>query len=176
MMSDCHFLEIFPELKLIESDVLRNKVRKAWQAALDRSEWGKAIEDIPLFIHIPKEKINLVGHTRAVTSYSLGLAESMNRYRGYPINKDYLLAGALLHDVAKVVEYSVNGGKTAIGNSLTHGIFGVHLCIEAGLPVEVVHIVASHTTKMGMPAKSIEAIIVHHCDAADAGTIHLTME
>jgi putative nucleotidyltransferase with HDIG domain len=175
-MGDCQFFEIFPELELIESEVLREKVVKVWQTALDRSEWGKNIEAIPLFINIPKEKINLVSHTRAVTNYSLDLAELMNRHRGYNVNKDFLLAGALLHDVAKVVEYSVNGGKTAMGNSLTHGIYGVHLCIEAELPVEVIHIVASHTNKMGMPTKSIEAIIVHHCDAADAATIHLTME
>ncbi len=165
-------IETFPEINAIKNQDLRNKVIEVWLNALEGARWER-VEEIPFHFEIPKSNANLAKHIRAVTRYCMKTAEIMNEIYDFNINQDYLIAGALLHDVSKVIEYRVEGGKSNIGNSITHGAYGVHLCLEVGLPVEVTHIVASHTNKMGMQTKSVEAIIVHRCDFIDADSIAL---
>lgn len=165
-------MHMLPEIKGIRNEDLKNKVIEVWLKAIELTNWEN-VEDIPFNYEIPKENATLVKHIRAVTNYSLKMAEIMNNFYNYNVNEDYVIAGALIHDVSKMIEYSVKGGKSNIGNLIPHGAYGVHLCIELGLPPEVTHIVASHTKKMNMPTKSIEAIIVHHCDFADANSIAL---
>ena len=171
-MTSDKIVRTFPEIEGIKSEDLKGKVIKIWQRAIDIGKWDD-IEDIPFYPKIPKDTVNLVKHLRAVTNHSLKMAEIMNSFYSYNVNTDFVIAGALLHDVCKAVEYSSKGGKAAIGDLTTHGTYGVHLCLEVGMPVEVTHIVASHTKKMGLTPKIIEAIIVHYCDIGDAQAIGL---
>jgi putative nucleotidyltransferase with HDIG domain len=83
------------------------------------------------------------------------------------LNRDILLAGALLHDVGKLLEVSETAGtfkKTKEGSLVRHPFSGVALADENGLPAEVLHIIATHS-KEGDPYKrTAEAIILHYAD------------
>jgi putative nucleotidyltransferase with HDIG domain len=165
-------IKTFPEMAQIKNEDLRARVIEVWQRALETNKWDY-LEDIPFHPEIPKDRANLVRHLRAVTTHCMKMAETMKDIYGYKINTDFVIAGGLLHDVCKAGEYNPKGSKSPIGSYLTHGVYGVHLCLEVGMPVEVTHIVASHTKKMGMPPKTIEAIIIHYCDLGDAQSIAL---
>ncbi len=171
IMTREQLISIFPEISFIKTEDLKNKVIEVWLKALEIANWEN-VYDIPFSVDLPKDIANMVKHIRAVTNYSLKTAEVMNNLYNYNLNMDHVIAGGLLHDVSKAVEFSAKGSRTDMGNSIAHGVYGVHLCINAGLPLEVIHIVASHSKRMDIPTKSIEAIIVRRCDNVDADSIH----
>src|SRR4030043_656051 len=87
---------------------------------------------------------------------------------GLPVNMDVLIAGALLADVGKVLEYELdNDGKTCqgkYGKYLRHPFSGVSLAEECGVPPEVCHIIAAHAHEGDLVKRTTEAYIVHHAD------------
>jgi putative nucleotidyltransferase with HDIG domain len=83
------------------------------------------------------------------------------------INRDHLLAGALLHDVGKLLEFREEGGafvKSELGRMLRHPFSGAALAYELGLPPAVVHVVATHAREGEGARATPEAIIIHHAD------------
>ena len=83
---------------------------------------------------------------------------------------DILLAGALLHDVGKLLEYGkVNNEiqKSPLGKILRHPVSGAALAMEAGIDEKVVSIIASHSKEGNFVQRIPETIIVHHCDFID---------
>ena len=99
------------------------------------------------------------------------------------INRDLLLAGAILHDIGKIREYSA-GITTKItdeGKLLGHITIGYGIVLEKikqikGFPKELeerlLHIILSHhgQKEFGSPKrpKILEAFIVYHIDYLDA--------
>jgi hypothetical protein len=80
---------------------------------------------------------------------------------------DTVIAGAILADVGKLLEYEKVEGKavqSARGKKLRHPFTGVHLAMASGCPDEVSHIVATHAGEGNMVQRSTEAYIVHHAD------------
>lgn len=120
----------------------------------------------------------LLEHTVGVAKNALKLAEN------YPqANTDILLAGALLHDIGKVVEFSYDKkiGYTDMGRLIGHIPMGFAMIeYEAArlrnFPVNkkimVQHILLSHHgyLEFGSPKEpqTIEALLVHHADQLDA--------
>ena len=95
---------------------------------------------------------------------------SVGNLRTEKLNKDYLLAGALLHDVGKSLEYQLKDGKVITsepGTKMRHPESGARLAEECGLPEEVVHIIAAHSHEGDSMNRIPEAIIVYHCDFID---------
>ena len=88
-----------------------------------------------------------------------------------PVNHDHLVAGALLADVGKPLEYDKdakgNVVKGHFGEMLRHPFSGVALCHMHGVPPEVMHIVATHSHEGDTVQRSIESIIFHHADFVD---------
>ena len=86
------------------------------------------------------------------------------------INGDFLIAGALLHDVGKLMEYELRNGKVVkseYGKQFRHPVSGSNLARDCGLPDGVVHIIYAHSHEGNNIKRSPEAIIVHHCDFID---------
>jgi putative nucleotidyltransferase with HDIG domain len=84
-----------------------------------------------------------------------------------PIDTDVVVAGAILADVGKLLEYEKVDGETrqsARGKALRHPFTGVALAMEAGVPDAVSHIIAAHAGEGDLVQRSTEAIIVHHAD------------
>ena len=165
----CHLL---PQFDLVQDAVLKDVALSIWQEACLKADWDD-LKAIPFGPGYDAVRAGFLHHVAAVTQYSYVLAKAYNDLESEPLNVDYCVVGALLHDVCKIVEYSAAGGRTAWGNHVSHAIYGVALCEKYGVPLEITHIVASHTSKLSMPNKSPEAIIVAKADGVAAGIVHL---
>lgn len=105
-------------------------------------------------------------HTKRVTN----LAKCIMDQRDENINQDFLISGALLHDVGKLLEYTVKDGKivnSEYGKKFRHPVSGSLLAKECGLPDEVVHIIYAHSHEGDKTDRLPESFIVHHCDFID---------
>ncbi|MEM5861019.1 MAG: HD domain-containing protein [Candidatus Aenigmatarchaeota archaeon] len=112
----------------------------------------------------------LIDHTLAVVKISLALAKIFEESYGIVINKDYLIAGAILHDIMKVFCYRKEKGKIeSTETMLDHGIWACCELYLRDFPEEVIHIIASHFGPNGAnPPQTIEALIVFYADSIDA--------
>lgn len=156
--------DYFKELALIKDKKLREKVVDVWKAAADRGGWMN-LQHIP-FTLLFEDSGLLADHTRRITKLAWNVANT----REEPLNKDHVVAGALLHDVGKLLEYEMKEGKivkSAFGEKTRHPAGGAQLADECKLPKEVVHIIAAHSHEGDTMNRTPEAIIIHHCDFID---------
>jgi putative nucleotidyltransferase with HDIG domain len=162
-MDSVYIEKMLPEVKEIRNGELRSAVIKAWLLAIEQGKW-QSIDDIP-FTLLTKAQKTLVQHTRAVTKMAIAIAAVRQ-----DLNRDVLIAGGLVHDVGKLLEYCRNGKeivKSEHGNKVRHPVSGYGIALEAGLPLEVAHIVAAHSKEGEGVTRSPEAIVIHHCDFID---------
>lgn len=163
-------LRILPEIEWIADPALRDQVIATWITGLERGGWQpEDIERMP-FTLAKKVSASFAQHVRSVTRICASVADTFDEIYGgvdLNLNKDILLAGALLHDVGKLVEMEeVDGAfrKSAEGKLVRHAFSGVALADAHGLPAEVQHIIGTHS-KEGDPFKRIpESIICHFAD------------
>jgi putative nucleotidyltransferase with HDIG domain len=164
--------ELWPELQLIQDLDLREKTGKTWRLALEKSVLTIAdLRKIPFTLLAgPDLKISFMDHKRAVVhiAYESGLKFNLFFKSEMPVNMDVLIAGAILADVGKLLEYELdNDGKCIQGNYgklLRHPFSGVSLAEQCGVPAEVCHIIAAHAAEGDLVNRSTEAYIVHHAD------------
>jgi putative nucleotidyltransferase with HDIG domain len=167
--------DLFPELAEISDRSLADKVVEIWAETWKASPWER-IEDAPKNPETVHDRHKLVPHTRAVTVQGIAMARSIRSFHGLPVNLDLVIAGCNLHDVSKLMEYEPKGadsGKSMFGAMIQHAAYGVHKALEHGLPLELVHIIGSHTTQSRLAPKTTEAIIVHYADYADSDVMML---
>ncbi|MFC6835004.1 HD domain-containing protein [Halomarina ordinaria] len=164
----------FPELAAIEDEHLREGVREAWTRAM--ADTG--VEDlgaVPWFPPVQRRldlpDATLVDHVRDVTAGALALAEALVE-RGYDLSLDTVLAGALVHDVSKLYEFD-GMADTEIERLLGHPHYGVAVVDRAGLPVEMAHIVLSHTSRTTVDPATLAASVVKLADEAAAAALRL---
>jgi putative nucleotidyltransferase with HDIG domain len=88
--------------------------------------------------------------------------------RALPIDLDTVIAGAILADVGKLLEYELDAEgesrQSERGEALRHPFTGVALALECGVPDAVCHIIAAHAAEGDLVKRSTEAFIVHHAD------------
>jgi len=160
------------ELAWIKNEDLREKVTKTWQLALEKSVLkADDLNTIPFTLLCgPDLKVSFMAHKRSVVHIALESAKKMNEFykNELPVNLDTLVAGAILADVGKLLEYELDkNGKSiqgAYGKYLRHPFSGVSLAEQCGVPAEVCHIIATHAGEGDMVKRTVEAYIVHHAD------------
>jgi len=155
---------LIPELKWIRDRALREKVVTAWLEGVKRGKWG-SLKEVPFTLSFQNSG-TLVDHARRVTQ----LVKQVADVREENINMDYLIAGALLHDIGKALEYEKVEDEIRVsdyGKKVRHPISGANLARELGIPEEVAHIIESHSHEGDKMKRSKESIIVHHCDFID---------
>jgi len=162
--------KLWPEIAWIQDETLRNAVRETWIKAFDNSPLDpQDLLEIPFTLLIPDCPASFMAHKRCVVHIARRSAESMQEFFGdaLPIDMDTVIAGAILADVGKLLEYEKIDGKAVQsdrGKKLRHPFTGVHLALACGCPDEVAHIVAAHAGEGSMVQRSTEAYIVHHAD------------
>jgi putative nucleotidyltransferase with HDIG domain len=167
---DAELMEHIPEIDLIDNERLRQKVLAVWKEALDLGGWESAdLYKIPFTLLIPNCPIAFLDHVRAVTRTAVEAAKVMREIYGdtIAINTDYLVAGSLLHDIGKLLEYRRRGDvfiKSHRGELLRHPFTGAALAFKHDLPDEVTHMVALHAREGEGAKRSVEAIIITHAD------------
>ena len=163
-------LKIWPEITWIENEELREKVLNCWIYAIENSALSvKDLEVIPFSLLIKDCKISFMNHKRTCVHLAVEIAKIMKNNFGeeIKINMDFLIAGAILIDVGKLVEYNKVKGKlvtSRAGKFLRHPFSGVAIADRFELPAEVQHIIAYHSIEGDSIKRTTEAIIVHYAD------------
>ncbi len=164
-------VDLWPELQWIKDESLRLKTANTWELALSKSVL--TIEDlfkIPFTLLCgPDLLVSFMDHKRCVVQVAYESALKMQTFfkDQLPVNIDFVVAGAILADVGKLLEYELKDGKACTGTYgayIRHPFSGVSLAEQCGLPPEVCHIIATHAGEGDLVKRSTEAYIVHHAD------------
>ncbi len=158
-----------PEVDWIEDKALQEKVLAAYERALREGGWQP--EDmirIP-FTLLKESGLTYADHVRAVTTIARDVYRTFQDVLGgkVSLNHDILIAGALLHDVGKLLEIEEAGGgfrKSAGGKVVRHPFSGGAVAYAEGLPPEVVHIIGGHSHEGSHAPRTPEGAVVHHAD------------
>lgn len=164
--------KLWPELEWIENQELQQKTAKTWQLALERSVLNaNDLKTIPFTLLCgPDLKVSFMDHKRAVVHIARDAGIKMNEFfkDELPVDMDVLIAGAILADVGKLLEYELDKNGNSIqgnyGKYLRHPFSGVSIAEECGVPPEVCHIIATHAGEGNMVKRTTEAYVVHHAD------------
>lgn len=165
-------LDLWPEILWIENEDLREKTKRTWELALNRSVLtAEDLQRIPFTLLCgPDLKVSFMDHKRAVVHIAKASGEKVKEFFGdeLPIDMDVLISGAILADVGKLLEYELDADGVAVqglyGQYLRHPFSGVSLAEECGLPPAVCHIIAAHAHEGDLVKRTTEAYIVHHAD------------
>jgi putative nucleotidyltransferase with HDIG domain len=163
---------LWPELMWIQDIDLREKTAKTWEVALEKSALSvEDLQKIPFTLLAgPDLKVSFMSHKRCVVHIARDAGNKMNEFfkDDLPVNMDVLIAGAILADVGKLLEYELDKEGRSIqgkyGKYLRHPFSGVSLAEQCGVPAEVCHIIAAHAGEGNMIKRTVEAYIVHHAD------------
>lgn len=162
--------EIWPEVNWIRDESLREKVIDCWVYAIENSTLAiEDLETIPFTLLIKDCKISFINHKRTCVQLAVEIAKIMknNFGKAININTDYLIAGAILIDVGKLLEYEKINGEiqtSKAGDLVRHPFSGLAIASRFNLPYEVQHIIATHSKEGDLGKRTIESIIVHHAD------------
>jgi putative nucleotidyltransferase with HDIG domain len=163
-------LKIWPEIEWIKDEELRQKTLDCWAYAIEQSPLSpEDLERIPFSLLIQDCDVSFMTHKRTAVQLAVEMAKIMEKNFGKdaPIDWDVLIAGAILIDVGKMLEYETRDGKlvTARAGALVrHPFSGVALAHRFGLPDDVLHIIGTHSKEGDLGKRTIESIIVHHAD------------
>jgi putative nucleotidyltransferase with HDIG domain len=160
------------ELAWIENKDLRDKVAATWDLALKKSVLkAEDLNTIPFTLLAgPDMKVSFMAHKRSVVHIARDAARQMEKFYGkdMPVDMDVLIAGAILADVGKLLEYELDANGKSIqgtyGKYVRHPFSGVSLAEQCGVPASVCHIIAAHAHEGDMIKRTVEAYIVHHAD------------
>ena len=162
--------QLWPELEWIKDGDLREKTARTWERAFALSPLvPEDLDRIPFTLLVPKCPTTFMEHKRCVVHIARRSAEAMTEHMGraLKIDLDVVVAGAILADVGKLLEYEVVDGKarqSQRGEYLRHPFTGAALAMECGVPDSVCHIIAAHAAEGNLLRRSTEALIVHHAD------------
>ena len=170
--------QLFPSLRRIKEKSLRERVAAVWSEAITTSCGGKGwtfdeLRAVKFTLLAGDIDMTFVEHLNSCARQCIAIADVLeSAFRcGIHIQRDYLIAGALLADVGKPLEYDKDvSGKVIqgkFGQQVRHPFSGVALAYKHGIPGEVLHIIATHSHEGDKMERSIESIIFHHADFVD---------
>jgi len=172
--------QLLPEVDWICDRELKEKVLATYEDALKTGGWEPDdMARIPFTLLIPNCPASYLTHVRGVTRMAKAAMDEFNAlYRdegGYRLDNDRLIAGALLHDVGKLVEYEKDPeGKTVksqMGKDLRHPFSGTVIAMRNGIPSDIAHIIANHAHEGDGSLRSPEGVMVNKADFMNLETI-----
>ena len=135
---------------------LRERCVEAWALSLSQTEFER-IEDIPPtgtptspYLKAP---LTQADHMRGTATIAIGMVDGLEEVAGKTrIDRDLVIASALLHDVGKAWEVSprnlarwrADPATTGNPSSATRA-YGAHICLTVGLPETVAHTAGYHS-------------------------------
>ena len=174
MITESDIQQLFASiLDRIKDQDLRQKTVRAWVIACERGGW-KTLDDlkrVPFTLLTDCRGVSFIEHTIAVTEGAYGLAraqEAAYASMPYAIDYDRLLAGGLLHDVGKLLEFEPDGAggyrKSRSGMCARHPISGTALAYELGIGDEVLNTIACHAKEGDGRPQCVETVLIHQAD------------
>jgi putative nucleotidyltransferase with HDIG domain len=170
--------ELFPSLLKIEDESLREKIAAVWNEAITTGCGGKGwtfdeLRAVKFTLLAGDIEMTFVEHLNSCARQCIAIADVLESSFSceIPVRRDYLIAGSLLADVGKPLEFDKDASGKVVqgtfGQQLRHPFSGVALAYKHGIPGEVMHIIASHSHEGDKVERSIESIIFHHADFVD---------
>jgi putative nucleotidyltransferase with HDIG domain len=176
-------LELVPEFNLIKDGDLREKCLKTYEAALKEGGWTPDdLTRMPFTLLLNPCPASYIDHIRAVTLTAIRAAEVFAEIYGdrVPVNMDFLVAGGLLHDIGKLLEYENREDgmtvQTRAGKLLRHPFTGMEFAARFDLPIEVQHIIAAHAGEGDKVKRTTEATLINHADFMSFHSIQRMLE
>ena len=166
-------VELIPEFNAIEDDDLRQRVMDVWMEALEIGGWTvNDLRELPYTLLVEDVDITFPQHVSVVCRLCIAMESVLKDAYGerYDISHDTLVAGALLADVGKLIEFRKVDGDyqwATMYQYLRHPFTGVGLCFKHEIPEAVMHIVATHSWEGDKFKRRPESIIFHHADFTD---------
>lgn len=156
------------ELGTIQSEEMRRQVVSTWVRAMEITGTTDLLRDIPIgkkFLNAPMSRPALgLEHVRGVCGIAAAIAKSQMQCHDMQVDLDVVLAGALLHDVGKLLERAPAGTHPLAGSLVRHHYSGMHLALEQGVPTEVLHVIAYHSAEGHRFPRTLECYIVYTAD------------
>ena len=136
---------------------------------------AEEVNAIPFTLLADDVDVTFIEHVRTVAKLCLAtekvLLEAYGDRVKDRINHDHLVAGALLADVGKLLEFEKKpeGGIvfSEMYSYLRHPWSAVGYCWKHGLPEGVMHVIATHSWEGDKFKRRPESIIFHHMDFTD---------
>ncbi|WP_426955874.1 hypothetical protein [Muricoccus radiodurans] len=163
---------LYPQLREIRDDSLREGVVAVFQELWALSQWDD-IGALPVSWEIPYPNLP---HTQCIVTMAIAVADALVAHHGTTIDRDLLIAGAILQDASKLVEYEPGpdgkGRHTEIGKQYLHGFWCAHLAAQRGLPHALSHIIMTHGSGSPKFPDSIEGKILYYVDQLDVIAVY----
>lgn len=166
--------KLLPEVDEIQDVALKEKVVACWVEAIEFRGWTEELlRSIPFTLLADNVGIPFIDHVRAVCRMCTACDDVLTEIHGprkITINRDYLIAGALLADVGKLMEFDITPDgpvKSDYGKHIRHPFSGVGLAFKHDVPSEVMHIIATHSKEGAGEKRLAESIVFHHADFID---------
>jgi HD domain len=172
--------EFGAQLRRIDDLSIREKVVDTWCKAGQEGGWKniEELRELPFTIVTDPQGISLLQHTRAATEGAVALAMiQMDNISNFPhVEMDILVAGALLHDINKVLLFERDEKNFFRKNQYHSEKFptfpGTRIAREMGLPDSIVGIIEYGCRKAsGCPA-NVESLLVYHADMVTFDTMN----
>lgn len=163
-------LKLWPEIEWIKNKDLREKVVNCWVYAIENSVLTpEDLDVIPFSLLLKNNDVSFMNHKKTCVKLAVDIANTMTSNFGdaISIDMDILIAGAILIDVGKLIEYEKVDGKlttSEAGELVRHPFSGQAIAARFDLPYEVQHIIATHSKEGDLGKRTVESIIVHHAD------------
>src|SRR3989304_7936174 len=88
---------------------------------------------------------DILNHSIALADLCVKTADVLEKNYGIKVNRDNLIASAILHDIMHLYEYKkTKEGVEHTGLTLDHTTLAVAELYARGFPEDVIHIVAAH--------------------------------
>ncbi len=173
---------LHPKLKELTDKICDKNLRKKVIELLENPTFemdGKTYSGLPLDVspaglsHHHCYPGGYIEHIVSTANIALAMCNSVEKvYRG-KVNRDFVIAGVLLHDVFKPVTYAVNeNGRyipTGLADYMDHLSLVISELVRRSFPLELVHIVSAHHGDYGpIRPHTIEALICHLADLTDS--------
>jgi hypothetical protein len=163
---------LLPEILWIKDEKLREAIADTYFDALRTGGWNiQDMTEIPFTLLIPNCSVSYLTHVRAVTRMChCAWTEFNAMYQGPDAALDYdiLIAGALLHDVGKLVEYTKGKEgkyvKSGLGRDLRHPFSGTVISMRNGISSKIAHTIATHAGEGDGTLRTPEAVIINKMD------------
>lgn len=179
-MSSSELIALIPEFGEIGDPGLREKALAVWTEALEAGGWCAAdLGEMPFTLLAEGVQVSFAEHVSTVARLCLAMDGVLRQAYGprYTADRDTLLAGALLADVGKLIEFKREAGRyqwAGMYQYLRHPFTGVALAYKHGLPEAVMHVIATHSWEGDKFKRRPESIVFHHADFTDFDLARVT--
>jgi putative nucleotidyltransferase with HDIG domain len=173
-------VELLPEINWIKDSKLREAVIECHVEALTEGGWEPVDMDrIPFALTFPNCPTSYLRHIRAVTRMCRTILEEYNEiYKGqgdFKLDHDTLIAGAILHDIGKFLEWTRfpdgSYGISEAGELLRHPLSGIVIAMRHGISAEIANVIVYHAREGEGEKRTPESVIVARVDLMNADSI-----